>query len=446
MKKAVIPGFEAQYLFERGNGNYLYRRRIPARYRVLAGGLLEFKASLGCKNHNEVIEKYGKLHAHYERQMDRLKAGNRIDSTERLPLEELKSISADLGLPYKSADQLLHDDDLDAFAQRLIIASKQQNTNPTAIQALFGISPNEPTLKDVLDFYEENTRDQLIGKNTREISKKKAPVQLAVKRANDFFGKDKPLSQITKQLALSYRSHMVDLVQTEELKAGTANKQIMHLRKIIRFYLEQNDLKQDNPFNKISLQEEKAARPAYSIQFLKEKWLKGTPFSSLNDESLHILYAIMDTGTGPKEICGLEPQDIHLDHEVPHIDIKANKIRKLKTGHRGRQIPLIGQSLIAFKKYPHGFPSHIGPTGPDNFSANVNKYLKAHGLCETDEHGIYSLRHTFKDRMRKHKLTPELQNYLMGNKDGSIGAHYGSGYPLNDILDYMKLLEADWNN
>ncbi len=218
----------------------------------------------------------------------------------------------------------------------------------------------------------------------------------------------------------------------------------MHLRKIIRFYLEQNDLKQDNPFNKISLQEEKAARPAYSIQFLKEKWLRGTPFSSLNDESLHILYAIMDTGTGPKEICGLEPQDIHLDHEVPHIDIKPNKIRKLKTGHRGRQIPLIGQSLIAFKKYPHGFPSHNGPTGPDNFSANVNKYLKAHGLCETDEHGIYSLRHTFKDRMRKHKLPSELQNYLMGHKDGSIGAHYGSGYPLNDILDYMKLLEADW--
>lgn len=110
---------------------------------------------------------------------------------------------------------------------------------------------------------------------------------------------------------------------------------------------------QDNPFNKISLQEEKAARPAYSIQFLKEKWLKGTPSSS-RDESLHILYAIMNTGTGPKEICGLEPQAIHLDHEVPHIDIKPNKIRKLKTGNRGRQIPLIGQSLIAFKKYPHG--------------------------------------------------------------------------------------------
>lgn len=445
MKKAAIPGFEAQYLFVRGDGNYLYRRRIPAQYRVLAEGKLEFKASLKCKNHHQVIEKYGQIHAYYEGLMDRLKAGKSINSIEIEPLSTLKAKAAQVGIQYKPMDELIKANDPSLLFSRINLGEGLIN-DEVALQSLFGMAPELPTLNDVLAFYEENTRDQLIGKNTREISKKKAPVQLAVKRANDFFGEDKPLSQITKQLALSYRSHMVDLVQTEELKAGTANKQIMHLRKIIRFYLEQNDLKQDNPFNKISLQEEKAARPAYSIQFLKEKWLRGTPFSSLNDESLHILYAIMDTGTGPKEICGLEPQDIHLDHEVPHIDIKPNKIRKLKTGHRGRQIPLIGQSLIAFKKYPHGFPSHIGPTGPDNFSANVNKYLKAHGLCETDEHGIYSLRHTFKDRMRKHKLPPELQNYLMGHKDGSIGAHYGSGYPLNDILDYMKLLEADWNN
>ncbi|OYR11817.1 phage integrase family protein [Brucella rhizosphaerae] len=403
---------------------------------MLAEGKLEFKASLKCKNHHQVIEKYGQLHAYYEGLMDRLKAGKSINSIEIEPLSTLKAKAAQVGIQYKPMDELIKANDPSLLFSRINLGEGLIN-DEAALQSLFGMAPELPTLNDVLAFYEENTR---------EISKKKAPVQLAVKRANDFFGEDKPLSQITKQLALSYRSHMVDLVQTEELKAGTANKQIMHLRKIIRFYLEQNDLKQDNPFNKISLQEEKAARPAYSIPFLKEKWLRGTPFSSLNDESLHILYAIMDTGTGPKEICGLEPQDIHLDHEVPHIVIKPNKIRKLKTGHRGRQIPLIGQSLIAFKKYPHGFPSHTGPTGPDNFSANVNKYLKAHGLCETDEHGIYSLRHTFKDRMRKHKLPPELQNYLMGHKDGSIGAHYGSGYPLNDILDYMKLLEADWKN
>lgn len=445
MKKALIPGFEAQYLFERGNGNYLYRRRIPAQYKELAGGLSEFKASLKCKNHNQVIEKYGQLHAHYEKLLDRLKAGKSINSTEIESLESLKSISANLGIQYRSKEQLIQESDLAAFAERLIIASKQQNPDPISIQALFGMAANEPTLNDVLDFYNEHTRDKLIGLNPREVSKKKAPVLLAVNRANNFF-KSIPFTQITKKLANAYQSHLIDWVEAGDMKGGTANKQIMHLRKIITFYLEKNDLKHDNPFNKIYLTEEKGSRPAYSIEFLKEKWLKGSPFSSLNDESLHILYVIMDTGGGLKEICGLAPEDILLDHEVPHIKIRPNKFRKLKTGHRGREIPLVGQSLIAFKKYPQGFPSHTHPTGADNFSANVNKYLKLHDLSETQAHGIYSLRHTFKDRMRKHRLPPELQNYLMGHKDESMGAHYGSGYPLNDILDYMKLLEADWKN
>ncbi|WP_273726750.1 hypothetical protein [Brucella gallinifaecis] len=79
---------------------------------------------------NQVIEKYDKLHAHYERRMDRLKAGSSIDSTKRLPLEELKSISTDLGLPYKSADQLLQHHDLDAFARRLIHCQQTAKSLP----------------------------------------------------------------------------------------------------------------------------------------------------------------------------------------------------------------------------------------------------------------------------------------------------------------------------
>ncbi len=182
MKKAVIPGFEAKYLFERGNGNYLYRRRIPAQYQKLAGGLSEFKASLKCKTHNQVIEKYGQLHAHYERLMGRLKVGKSINSTEIESLENLKSISANLSIQYRSKEQLIQENDLATFTQRLIIANKQQSPDPTSIQALFGMAANEPCLDDVLDFYNENTRDTLIGKNPREISQKTNPVKLSVKR------------------------------------------------------------------------------------------------------------------------------------------------------------------------------------------------------------------------------------------------------------------------
>ncbi|QYM74135.1 hypothetical protein K1X45_07075 [Pseudochrobactrum sp. Wa41.01b-1] len=125
MKKAVIPGFEAKYLFERGDGNYLYRRRIPAQYQELADGHSEFKTSLKCKNHNQVIEKYGQLHAHYERLMEHLKTGKSINSTEIESLKNLKSISANLGVQYRSKEQLIQENDLATFAQRLIIASSK---------------------------------------------------------------------------------------------------------------------------------------------------------------------------------------------------------------------------------------------------------------------------------------------------------------------------------
>lgn len=443
MKKAVIPGFDVKYLSVRGDGNFLYRRRFPSKYKILVNGQLEFKASLNTKNANQAIEKYGQIHAHFENLMNRLKAGKSLSSTEIEPINVLKAKASDLGVPYKSAQDLIKDDDISQFLERLKLADNLPPSDEIGLQALFGAAPDEPTLNDVLDFYEEHNRDKLIKLSDREKAKKITPIQLAVARVNDFLGASKPLAEITRQDALSYKSYWVDIVEDGEKSAATANKQIMHIRKIITFYLEQNALTQSNPFSKIHLEEEKGSRPAYTIQFLKDKWLTGSPFESLSQEALHILYVIMDTGAGPKEICGLAPEDIHLDQAIPYLEIKPNIFRKLKTGHRDRKIPLVGMSLKALKQYPTGFSSYRTPNGPDNFSANVNKYLKAHNLIETDQHGIYSLRHTFKNRMREHSFPAELQNYLMGHKDGSMGAKYGDVYNPNQALSFMRKLEQD---
>ncbi len=52
----------------------------------------------------------------------------------------------------------------------------------------------------------------------------------------------------------------------------------------------------------------------------------------------------------PVEAIGLELEDIVLDHEVPHVHVRKNKTRGLKTHHSERQIPLLGVSLIAAKE------------------------------------------------------------------------------------------------
>jgi len=201
-----------------------------------------------------------------------------------------------------------------------------------------------------------------------------------------------------------------------------------------------------NPFAGIRLKEEKSTRPAFTVPFIKAKWLSGDPFASLNEEARGALFAMIDTGCGPKEICGLAPEDIKVDADIPHIIVRENQHRKLKTDHRGRIIPLVGEALLAFQKHPKGFPSYRRPTGADALSGVIMKHLRTNKLLETDDHTVYSLRHLFKDRMRNHRFPEELQNYLMGHKQPGIGAHYGSGYQLKNVLSFMRKLKTDWKN
>ena len=154
---------------------------------------------------------------------------------------------------------------------------------------------------------------------------------------------------------------------------------------------------------------------------------------------------MIDTGCGQNELCGLDPDDdIHLDHEIPHIIVRPNQYRKLKTDHRDREIPLVGYSLSAFKQCADGFPRYRRNNGSEAASGLMMKFLRTNHLLESNDHTVYSLRHTFKDRMRVHKLPPDLQNYLMGHKDESMGAHYGSGYSLQEKYEYLQKMIRDW--
>ncbi|NKX15829.1 hypothetical protein HGG75_05215 [Ochrobactrum pseudogrignonense] len=139
---------------------------------MLAEGKLEFKASLKCKNHHQVIEKYGQIHAYYEGLMDRLKAGKSINSIEIEPLSTLKAKAAQVGIQYKPMDELIKANDPSLLFSRINLGEGLIN-DEVALQSLFGMAPELPTLNDVLNFYEENTRDQLIGKTPERFQRRK---------------------------------------------------------------------------------------------------------------------------------------------------------------------------------------------------------------------------------------------------------------------------------
>ncbi|MBB6010806.1 integrase [Aquamicrobium lusatiense] len=444
MRKATTHGFKARYLYIRGDGNYLYRRAIPPGYRILANRRSEFKESLRTKDYNVAIVRYGETHSKYEAIFDQLRRGIALKDQKAPTLDELKSKAASYGLLYKSIDAHISKPDLKDIAAR--IGKWRELGEPTGpeMDAIFGSLPDETTLRQVLTFYEEQNRGDLIGLTSREVSKKLTPVRSAVDRFVTFAKADIPLKNINKGMVNAYRSHLIHQIETGSIQANTANKLLMHVRKIITFYINNMDTDYSNPFLGIRLKEEKAARPAFTVTFIKTKWLSGNHFTSLNEEARGALFAMIDTGCGPKEVCGLAPEDIHVEAEIPHIIVRQNQYRSLKTAHRGRIIPLVGQSLLAFQKNPNGFPSYRRPTGQDALSGVIMKHLRSNNLLETTGHTVYSLRHLFMDRMRKHQLPEELQSYLMGHKHPTMGAHYGSGYETSHVLSYMKKLELDW--
>jgi hypothetical protein len=63
---------------------------------------------------------------------------------------------------------------------------------------------------------------------------------------------------------------------------------------------------------------------------------------------------------------------------------------------------------------PQGFPRYYdkGLT----LSANVNKFMGTHGLRPTEKHTLYSLRHSFEDRLTALKVMDKVVAYLMGHE------------------------------
>ena len=444
MRKAAIHGFTAPYLYIRGNGNYLYRRAIPAEHQRLAGGRTEFKESLRTRNHNVAVVRYGETHSKYEAIFEQLRNGIALKDQKASSVEELKARAASLGLAYRSAEEQMSKPDMKDLARRLGTWNQLGKPSGVEMDAIFGTLPNDTTLRQALAFHEEQNRTELIGLTPREASKKLTPVRAAIERFITFAEGDLPLRSINRATANAYRSHLIRQIEAGSIQANTANKLLMHVRKVISFYIQNMDEDFSNPFAGIRLKEEKSARPAYTVAFIKAKWLSGDAFASLNDEACGALFAMIDTGCGAKEICGLDPKDIRLEDDIPHIVVRENQHRSLKTSHRGRSIPLVGQSLLAFQKHPGGFPSYRRATGADALSGVIMKHLKKEELLETENHTVYSLRHLFMDRMRRHRFPEELQNYLMGHKHPTMGAHYGSGYAMPDVLFYMEKMATDW--
>ena len=99
-------------------------------------------------------------------------------------------------------------------------------------------------------------------------------------------------------------------------------------------------------------------------------------YSTTSGASSWLVALISDTGMRLSEAAGLHVDDINLDSEIPHIDLKPHASRGLKTRGSQRQIPLVGASLWAARRVketvitsPYAFPRYTSAKGTNANSA-----------------------------------------------------------------------------
>jgi integrase len=86
------------------------------------------------------------------------------------------------------------------------------------------------------------------------------------------------------------------------------------------------------------------------------------------------------------------------------------------------------------KLLPEGFPRYRDKSS--NLSATLNKYLLENNLRPTANHSVYSLRHSFKDRLVAVEAPDSLIDSLMGHK--TYKPKYGKGPSLTLKLKYLQ--------
>jgi integrase len=281
-------------------------------------------------------------------------------------------------------------------------------------------------LSEVWSKFEFQTRNEVKDMSKDQLKRWKNGYKLAVTDLISVIG-DKALGDISHADIMDYVDWLEGRVEEEEIVAKTANKYMGHNSKMLKAINRKHRLGLPDFFAGMRLEGvEHNSRPPFDPKFVQKHILAEGALMGLNDEARRAILLIVDTGLRLSEAVNLNETTIHLDCDIPHVEVLPDG-RRVKTKDSIRVIPLVGTALAAMKEHPEGFPRYVDKGA--SFSAYVNGYLLDKGLRPTRKHTVYSLRHTFKDRLVEAKCQDSMIEALMGHSDDH--PKYGSGPSLD---------------
>lgn len=252
---------------------------------------------------------------------------------------------------------------------------------------------------------------------------------------------NKDLSQYTTIDAGKFR----DALLKRGLVTSSVRRVFSSIKSIVNLAIKERGLKIENPFLGVyipDLNDTTVRMPITigEIRIIQSKCM------DINDDLRWIISIISDTGMRLAEAIGLKSEDIILNCDIPHVIIRPNDKRRLKTKQSQRVVPLVGVSLWgakqALKYQPNGYLFQRYNKGSisnaNSASAALNKWIKPY---LSDNQVIHSFRHSMRDRLRAVECPTDIVDSIGGWSKASIGENYGRGYPLEVLYKWLKKID-----
>jgi len=252
---------------------------------------------------------------------------------------------------------------------------------------------------------------------------------------------NRPLDAYSSSYAVKFRDWLIG----QSLSTSSIKRIFSTIRAVFNLTNQEQGLGCSNAFaNTYLSSDERPKRAVISPEDIKRVQ---KVCLEIADERRLIVALISDTGMRLSEAIGLIWNDIQLEHEYPHIDLKPHPWRRLKTSSSKRLIPLVGASLEAVKIMHRqcdnsflfkSYASEEGCNG-NSCSATLNKWLKQ----RVSDAVIHSFRHSFRDRLRNAGVQSEMIDQLGGWSRQTVGQGYGLGYNLDALTNAMYHLDDE---
>lgn len=417
------------------NRTWYYRRRVPDAVAELTGRAVE-KRSLRTTDEAAAIAAARQIDTEVEAYWRDLLAARSAKASERHA--RIVRLAHTLGVDYQPAPTAVDTHRIEDIERRVAflmeVTPKGQEPARDVVHAVLG-APEEPTIRvsAIAETFFALSPDRIRAKSDDQIRRWKNPRMKAAREFLQAVG-DKPLTSLQRSDLLAYRDSQWSRVEAGEITIATANKQIALLLPMLR-EIERKHALELPRLDSLKFRGAETNKREPIPRALLSKIVAADALDFLDPELRSFVLVLMGLGARPSEISGLEPDEIRLDAEIPHIKIRPNANRALKNAPSERDMPLVGVAWRALRERPEGFPRYRRSADP---TAWLNRKLREQAFLPPPL-TLYSARHTFSDLLIETTADERMRCALMGHKYTGE-QEYGRGFSLASLRDILMRL------